>query len=98
MKKLMLCLVLLLVSQTFIHSQNVKSFSPKIRRVAIFKNGYVFTYREGETKIKDGWAYSTDAPTGVLGTIWGYSTSPNVRITQLLTTVRNAKKKVWSWF
>ena len=86
MKKLPLLLLLLLVSQTFIYAQYENSFSPEIKRVAVFKNGYAFTYREGETKIKDGWAYSNKTPIGVLGTVWGYSTTPNVKVTQLLTT------------
>ena len=86
MKKLLLTSLLLFVSITIIHSQNVDSFSPEIKRVAVFKNGFAFTYREGEAKIQDGWAYSDKAPIGVLGTVWGYSTSPKVKITQLLAS------------
>lgn len=62
------------------------SFSPEINRVAVFKNGYAFTYREAETTVEDGWAYTTKTPVGVLGTIWGYSTSPKVRVIQLLAS------------
>lgn len=62
------------------------NFAPEIRRVAVFKNGYAFTYREGEAQTSDGWAYTTNAPIGVLGTVWGYSTSPNVRVMQLLAS------------
>ncbi len=86
MKKLALLTILLFVNQTFIFSQEVNSFSPEIKRVAVFKNGYAFTYREGETKVQDGWAYSQNAPIGVLGTVWGYSTTQNIKVTQLLTT------------
>ncbi|HXG83748.1 MAG TPA: hypothetical protein VNI84_06945 [Pyrinomonadaceae bacterium] len=60
------------------------AFSPEIKRAAVFKNGYAFTYREGQTRISNGWAYTTNAPVGVLGTIWGYSTAPNARVMQLL--------------
>lgn len=63
-----------------------KLFTPEVKRVAVFKNGYAFTYREGEAQTANGWAYTTDAPIGVLGTIWGYSTSPNVRVMQLLAS------------
>src|SRR5215213_9491929 len=62
------------------------SFTPEVKRVAVFKNGYAFTYREGEAQVLNGWAYTTNAPAGVLGTVWGYSTLPNVKVTQLLAS------------
>ncbi|HEV2762935.1 MAG TPA: hypothetical protein VGV38_08070, partial [Pyrinomonadaceae bacterium] len=61
-------------------------FKPSVRRVAVFKNGYVFTYREGEARPAAGWAYTTDVPSGVLGAVWGYTTSPQARVTQLLAS------------
>ncbi len=63
-----------------------KSFSPEIKRVAVFKNGYAFTYREGEATANANWIYTTNTPIGVLGTVWGYSTTPNVRVDQLLAS------------
>ena len=70
----------------FTFAQQIASFSPEIARVAVFKNGYAFTYREGETRIQNGWAFTKNAPIGVLGTVWGYSTSPNVTVSQLLAS------------
>lgn len=67
------------------------SFKPAVKRVAVFKNGYVFTYREGQAVPVNGWVYTTDVPIGVLGTVWGYSSSPEARVTQLLAT--EAEKK-----
>ena len=67
-------------------AQQIPSFSPEVKRVAVFKNGYAFTYREGVSKIQNGWAYTTNAPIGVLGTVWGYSTSPDVRVSQMLAS------------
>lgn len=61
-------------------------FSPEIKRVAVFKNGYAFTYREAQTQTNNGWAYTSNTPIGVLGTIWGYSTTPNVRVMELRTS------------
>lgn len=61
-------------------------FKPEIRRIAVFKNGYVFTYREGETPTAGGWAYTTNMPIGVMGTVWGYSSSPNIKVKQLLAS------------
>ena len=65
------------------------AFTPEVKRVAVFKNGYAFTYREGDAQVSNGWAYTTNAPTGVLGTIWGYSTLPSVRVTQMLASQRD---------
>ena len=61
-------------------------FSPEMKRVAVFKNGYAFTYREAEAKTANGWAYTNKIPIGVLGTVWGYSTSPTVRVIELHTS------------
>ncbi len=84
MKKLTLLLALSLHGLFPIFAQQSSTFSPEIKRVAVFKNGFAFTYREGETIVNDGWAYSTRVPIGVLGTVWGYSTSADVKIKQLL--------------
>jgi hypothetical protein len=67
-------------------NSSMPSFAPEIKRVAVFKNGYAFTYREGETRTANGWAYTTRIPVGVLGTVWGYTTAPNSRITRLLAS------------
>lgn len=61
-------------------------FNPEVKRVAVFKNGYAFTYREGESNVSNGWAYTTRTPIGVLGTVWGYSTFPNSKVVQLLAS------------
>ena len=44
---------LLLIALCFFGAANIfgqesNSFAPEIKRVAVFKNGYAFTYREGE--------------------------------------------------
>ncbi|CAN5583184.1 hypothetical protein BH10ACI1_BH10ACI1_31650 [soil metagenome] len=82
--KILLLTVVFCLLANPIFSQSV--FSPTVKRVAVFKNGYAFTYREGEARISNGWAYTTNAPIGVLGTVWGYSTSPNVKVMQLLAS------------
>ncbi|MBI3911269.1 MAG: hypothetical protein HY320_10090 [Armatimonadetes bacterium] len=67
-------------------------FSPSITRVAVFKNGYVFTFREGEAKLQDGWAATTEVPVGVLGTVWGYSLTPGVTVGQLLASEKRSEQ------
>ena len=84
MKKLSVLLMFFCLFSNPVFAQ--MSFSPEVKRVAVFKNGYAFTYREGEAQISNGWAYTTNTPTGVLGTVWGYSTLPNVKVTQMLAS------------
>ncbi len=73
-------------------AQEMPSFSPEIKRVAVFKNGYAFTYREAETATNNGWAYTTKTPIGVLGTVWGYSTTPNIKVSRLLASETTTEK------
>ncbi len=84
--KTLLFIALLFLWVTNIAGQESNSFSPEIKRVAVFKNGYAFTYREGDAATNGNWAYTTKTPIGVLGTVWGYSTTPNVRVNQLLAS------------
>ncbi len=71
---------------------SMPSFSPEIKRIAVFKNGYAFTYREGEAQTSNGWAYTTNTPVGVLGTVWGYTTAPNARVIQLVASESDKKE------
>jgi len=90
MKTLFASLALLSLFTNLAFSQT--AFSPEINRVAVFKNGYAFTYREAETTTENGWAYTEKTPIGVLGTIWGYSTSPNVKVTQLVASENESQE------
>ncbi len=91
MKKLSVLLAIFCFLTNPIFSQS--NFSPDVKRVAVFKNGYAFTYREGEAQTQNGWVYTNNTPIGVLGTIWGYSGSPNVRVMQLLAS-ENEKREM----
>ena len=85
MNRFLLALVVFLsvISPTL---AQMPEFNPEVKRIAVFKNGYAFTYREGETTTSNGWAYTTRTPIGVLGTIWGYTTLPNTKVIQLLAS------------
>ena len=87
MKKVFSFLLVFLFAQfqVFAQAQSYE-FKPDIKRVAVFKNGYTFTYREGAARISDGWAYTTNMPTGVIGAIWGYAGTPNARVVRLLAS------------
>lgn len=85
MKKFLLFFAMLLSANSEFFAQ-MPEFNPEVKRVAVFKNGYAFTYREGEATTSNGWAYTTRTPIGVLGTVWGYSTAPNTKVMQLLAS------------
>ncbi|MDQ2732561.1 MAG: hypothetical protein M3Y56_12960, partial [Armatimonadota bacterium] len=61
-------------------------FQPSISRVAVFKNGYAFTFRDGVVTPRNGWVATTDVPVGVLGTLWGYSLNPHTTVAELDAT------------
>ncbi len=84
--------ILSIVFPLFAQNQTSK-FDPEVKRVAVFKNGYSFTYREGEANLSNGWAYTNRVPIGVLGTVWGYTTLPNTKVTQLLASESETEKK-----
>ncbi len=91
------CILSLLVSFLNLPLANAQqiaqppTFKPAVKRVAVFKNGYVFTYREGQATPVNGWVYSSEVPIGVMGTVWGYSASTQARVTQLLATEAGKK-------
>lgn len=92
MKKLLFLLAAFCLPVNSIFAQAV--FNPEVKRIAVFKNGYAFTYREGEAQPENGWVYTLNAPIGVLGTVWGYSTAPNVRVGQLLASETQRQETV----
>lgn len=89
MRKLISSIAFAIFFSVAIQAQNfdsMPSFKPEIKRIAIFKNGYAYTYREGEAQTANGWAYTTNVPIGVFGTVFGYTTNPNLRVTKLLAS------------
>lgn len=86
MKKVYFLMLVFCFTANVIFAQQMPSFSPEVKRVAVFKNGFAFTYREGAAQIQNGWTYTTNAPVGVMGTVWGYSSSPDVRVSQMLAS------------
>ena len=94
MKKILPVLFVSLFALQLVAAQTAPNyFKPALKRIAIFKNGYVFTYREGEAQPLNGLAYTTEVPVGVMGTVWGYATAPQVRVLQL-TAGESEKKEV----
>ncbi len=86
------CLLMIILLSNFLTFAQMPEFNPEVKRVAVFKNGYSFTYREGETTTTNGWAYTTRVPVGVLGTVWGYTSLPNTKVVQLLASESEKKE------
>jgi hypothetical protein len=91
MKRFLLFFAAILSANFSVFAQ-MPEFNPEVKRVAVFKNGYAFTYREGESTLSNGWAYTTRTPVGVLGTVWGYTTLPNTKVVQLLAAESEKKE------
>jgi hypothetical protein len=53
--------------------ENPHVWKPRIRSVAVFKNGFGFFMREGETQLRDGWCVTEQVPPAAFGTLAIYS-------------------------
>ncbi len=53
--------------------ENPHVWKPRIRAVAVFKNGLGFFMREGETELRDGWCLTEQVPPAAFGTLAIYS-------------------------
>ena len=58
-------------------SENPHVWKPRIRSVAVFKNGLGFFMREGETQLRDGWCVTEQVPPAAFGTLAIYSRNDN---------------------
>ncbi len=50
-------------------------WKPRIRSVAVFKNGLGFFLREGDVKLRDGWCVAESVPPAAFGTLAIYAHS-----------------------
>ncbi|MDP6629735.1 MAG: hypothetical protein QGH42_02640 [Kiritimatiellia bacterium] len=53
---------------------NPHLWNPKVRSVAVFKNGLGFFIREDEVELRDGWCVAPHAPPAAFGTLAVYTT------------------------
>ena len=54
---------------------NAHTWTPKVKSVAVFKNGLGFFLREGEVKLRDGWCAAKEIPPAAFGTLAIYAKS-----------------------
>jgi len=62
-----------LLASTAFAADNPNVWEPKVKSVAVFKNGYGFFVREGDVKLRDGWAVGSHLPPAVLSTLALYA-------------------------
>ena len=53
--------------------ENPRLWKPRIRNVAVFKNGLGFFVREGEVGLREGWCVASQVPPAAFGTLAIYS-------------------------
>jgi hypothetical protein len=53
--------------------ENPHVWKTKVKTVAVFKNGYGFFVREGDVRLRDGWAVGSHLPPAVFGTLAVYA-------------------------
>ena len=54
-------------------ADNPHVWEPKVKSVAVFKNGFGFFVREGDVRLRDGWAVGSHLPPAVLSTLAIYA-------------------------
>ncbi len=59
--------------------------SPKVKTVAVFKNGLGFVTKVGETRLQDGWALLDPLPAAALGALWIGTTDPKHPVTEVVS-------------
>src|SRR5919108_3625363 len=52
---------------------NPHVWEPRVKSVAVFKNGFGFFLRDGEVRLRDGWCYAEHLPPAVFGTLAVYA-------------------------
>lgn len=65
------------------------TFEAKLRRVAVFRDGYGFYVREGKVKLENGWVTTNFVPNAIRGTVWVYPLDSNDRIDTVIVTRDN---------
>jgi hypothetical protein len=68
--------------------------APKVKSVALFKNGLGFFFKSAETPLKDGWACLDSLPDAALGSFWIGTLGKGGPITDLVTYKQKLSESV----
>ena len=58
--------------------------APKVKSVAVFKNGLAFVFKAADARLKDGWARMDELPPAMLGSLWIGTTNPANPVTDVV--------------
>lgn len=83
-RQMLSTLLLALLLAPLAHADAAKSgdevnphlWKPRVKSVAVFKNGFGFFMREGKVQRRDGWAVAREIPPATFGTLAIYSLNP----------------------
>jgi hypothetical protein len=65
------------------------TFTPALKSVAVFRDGFGYYTREGRVKLENGWATTNLVPTAVRGTVRFYTLDKGDRIDQIVIAKEN---------
>jgi hypothetical protein len=68
------------------------AFETKLKRIVVFKEGFGFYFREGSTRLEDGWATTNLTPAAVQGTFWVFPMDKGDKVERLISTADNQIK------
>ncbi len=68
---------------------NGYAFTTQLKTLVVFREGFGFYVREGNAKLKDGWATTNLVPRAVAGTVWVYPKNAQDRIDTVVVTTDN---------
>jgi len=74
----------LMVSSSLAGETNLPVLNTEVKAVAIFKNGLGFFVREGEVRLRDGWAVTEYVPNATLGSVWIGTLDKNVNLEEAI--------------
>lgn len=58
--------------------------APKVKSVAVFKNGLAFVFKTADASLKDGWVRMDELPPATLGSLWIGTTSSTNPVTDVI--------------
>ena len=95
MSKFLLSFVTILINRfsAFRPKSNCRNLSLKLKEWRFSKTVTHLHIGKAKLILSNGWAYTNRVPVGVLGTVWGYTTLPNAKVTQLLASESETEKK-----
>ncbi|MCK4665739.1 DUF4139 domain-containing protein [Candidatus Dependentiae bacterium] len=87
-------LFLLLFTQAANWGENLPVFKPKVRSVAVFKNGLGYFTSSGTVTLKNGWAMTDRVPDPILGGLWIWPLTEGASIEEVIVFKDKVAKSI----